>query len=133
MSTDNRPLSPHLQIYRLPMLAWLSITHRITGIFLSTAVILLPVWLWLLAGGEESYACAEAILGAWYGQLFLFAVTFSLIFHTLSGIRHLIWDVGLNLEVSAAEKSGYVVMILTVLLTVLVWYLACSQIHGGVQ
>jgi succinate dehydrogenase / fumarate reductase cytochrome b subunit len=121
-----------LQIYRLPMLAWLSITHRITGMFLSIAVILLPVWLWMIAGGEEAYSCAYALISAWYGQLFLFAVSFSLIFHTLSGIRHLVWDTGSNLDVRAAEKSGYLVIVLTVLLTALVWYIACCRIYGGV-
>ena len=115
------------------MLAWLSITHRITGMFLSIAVILLPVWLWFIASGEEFYNCVNTIISAWYGQLFLFAVSFSLIFHTLSGIRHLIWDTGMNLDVSAAEKSGYLVIGLTILLTVLVWFIACSRIYGGMQ
>jgi succinate dehydrogenase / fumarate reductase cytochrome b subunit len=113
------------------MLAWLSITHRITGMFLSIAVILLPVWLWLVASGEEYYTCVQELMSAWYGQLFLFAVSFSLIFHTLSGIRHLIWDTGLNLEVSSAEKSGYLVIFLTIALTVMVWFIACSRIYGG--
>lgn len=131
MSTDDRPLSPHLQIYRLPMLAWLSILHRMTGVFLSMAVILFPVWLWMIAAGEDSYACVHAILNAWYGQLFLFAISFSLIYHALNGIRHLVWDMGLNLEVSAAEKSGYLVIVLTLLLTVLLWYSGCTSAYAG--
>ncbi|MBN1377976.1 MAG: succinate dehydrogenase, cytochrome b556 subunit [Gammaproteobacteria bacterium] len=131
MSKDNRPLSPHLQIYRLPMLAWLSISHRITGMFLSIAVILLPAWLWLIAEGEESYASTHTIINAWYGQVFLFAVSFSLVFHTLSGIRHLIWDTGFNLDVRGAEKSGYLVIVLTILLTTLIWWSAFKKIVGG--
>ena len=99
--------------------------------FLSMAVILLPVWLWLIAEGEESYAYAHVLISAWYGQLFLFAVSFSLVFHTLSGIRHLIWDTGFNLDVRGAERSGYLVMVLTILLTVLIWGAVFKQIFGG--
>lgn len=131
MISDNRPLSPHLQVYRLPMLAWLSITHRITGMVLSITVILLPVWLWLLAEGETAYSIAERFINAWYGQLLLLAISFSLIFHTLTGIRHLVWDTGLNLEVRAAEKTGYLVIILAILLTALFWYLVCTRVCGG--
>lgn len=131
MTPDDRPLSPHLQIYRLPMLAWLSIMHRITGVFLSVTVVLLPVWLWLLAGDEAGYAVVDCFLSAWYGRLFLFAASFSLIFHTLNGIRHLIWDTGLNLEVRAAEKSGYLLIVLTVLLTTTLWYLVYVRVYGG--
>ena len=131
MISDNRPLSPHLQVYRLPMLAWLSIMHRITGMVLSITVILLPVWLWLLADGESTYGIANCFISAWYGQLFLFAVSFSLIFHSLTGIRHLVWDTGLNMEVGAAEKTGYLVIALTLLLTVAFWYLVCTRVYGG--
>ncbi|HEY3487916.1 MAG TPA: succinate dehydrogenase, cytochrome b556 subunit [Gammaproteobacteria bacterium] len=117
----NRPLSPHLQIYRLPLLPLLSITHRITGFGLSLAAVLIPVVLISLIMGPEAYARLYAHLAAWYGQTVLLLISVSLIFHTLNGIRHLVWDLGRNLAVSNAERSGYAVIIFTLLLTAGLW------------
>jgi succinate dehydrogenase / fumarate reductase, cytochrome b subunit len=120
----NRPLSPHLQIYRLPMLAWLSITHRITGFGIALAAVLIPVVLGALAAGPQTYECLHAHLSAWYGVLALLLVSLGLIYHTLNGIRHLVWDTGRNLAVSDAERSGYVVIVLTLVLTAALWLYA---------
>lgn len=121
MITSNRPLSPHLQIYRLPLLAWLSITHRITGFGIALAAVLIPVVLAALAAGPQAYECIYAHLSAWYGQLTLLLISLSLIYHTLNGIRHLIWDTGRNLALPNAERSGYAVIVLTLLLTAALW------------
>lgn len=132
MSTQTRrPLSPHLQIYRLPMLAKLSITHRLTGVLLSIAALLLPFFLMAAASGPEAYACALEHLGTWYGQAFLFAVSACLVYHLLNGIRHLVWDTGANLQVRAAEWSGYIVVVLSLLLTAAIWFVACTRMYGG--
>lgn len=130
---DNRPLSPHLQVYRLPLLAMLSITHRVTGVFLSAAAVLLPVYLAIVAFWPEYYECLQGLLAAWYGQVFLFGLSASLIYHLLNGIRHLFWDVGLNLEVASAERSGYWVIILTLVLTAAIWGMSCVYVYGGAQ
>ena len=130
---DNRPLSPHLQVYRLPLLALLSITHRMTGVFLSAVAILLPVYLATIAFWPQYFDCIQAMLGAWYGQIFLFAVSASLMFHLLNGIRHFFWDAGLNLEVQSAERSGYAVIVLSIILTAVIWFIACSNLYGGGQ
>jgi succinate dehydrogenase / fumarate reductase, cytochrome b subunit len=123
LATD-RPLSPHLQIYRLPMLAWLSITHRITGFGIALAAVLIPVVLAALAAGSEAYECLQTYLSAWYGVLALLLISLSLIFHTLNGIRHLVWDMGRNLAVTDAERSGYAVIVLTLVLTAALWLYA---------
>lgn len=121
MITSNRPLSPHLQIYRLPLLAWLSITHRITGFGIALAAVLIPLVLAALAAGPQAYECVYAHLSAWYGQLALLLISLSLIYHTLNGIRHLVWDTGRNLALPNAERSGYAVIVLTLLLTAALW------------
>ena len=131
MTINKPPLSPHLQVYRLPMLALLSIVHRGTGLFLSAGAVLLPVVLIALASGPEMYACVHRILAAWYGQILLFLLSASLIYHLLNGLRHLIWDLGFNLEVKQAETSGIVLLVLTVVLTAAIWWLACWQRYGG--
>ncbi len=130
MTTRHNPLSPHLQVYRLPMLALLSITHRGTGLFISAGALLIPVLLMALALGPEAYNCVQSCLASWYGQIFLFLLSASLIYHLLNGIRHLIWDLGFNLEVKSAEFSGYLVVIGALLLTTLLWVLVCTQYYG---
>jgi succinate dehydrogenase / fumarate reductase cytochrome b subunit len=118
-----------LQIYRLPLLPLLSITHRITGCGVALAAILIPAALAALATGPEAYECVRVHLAAWYGQVALILISASLIFHTLNGIRHLVWDTGRNLAVPNAEKSGYAVIVLTILLTGALWLYLC-QCHG---
>lgn len=129
--SNPRPLSPHLQIYRLPLLALMSISHRITGLVLSLAALLLPVFLVAVASGPAAYERLNGHLAAWYGQVFLFAVSVSLAYHLLNGIRHLIWDTVHNLDVRPAEKSGYLVLVLSVVLTAAIWWFGLAQAGGG--
>ncbi len=130
MATSNRPLSPHLQIYRLPLLARLSITHRITGFGIALAAVLLPLVLMALATGPRAYACIQAHLSAWYGEAVLLLISISLIFHTLNGVRHLVWDTGRNLAVPNAERSGYAVILLTFIFTAVLWLWVCGYFEG---
>jgi succinate dehydrogenase / fumarate reductase cytochrome b subunit len=130
LANSNRPLSPHLQIYRRTvLLPMLSITHRITGCGIALAAALIPAVLITLVLGPEAYACVQHHLSAWYGQVGLVLASAGLIFHTLNGIRHLVWDTGRNLVVQNAEKSGYAVIVLTILLTAALWLYLC-QCHG---
>lgn len=131
MARNKRPLSPHLQVYRLPMLALLSITHRASGVFLSLGALLIPVVLFTLASGPEAYDCLHAHLSSWYGQGFLFLLSAALMFHLLNGIRHLVWDTGRNLDVRGAEISGITVIVLSLILTAALWFLACTNYYGG--
>ena len=117
MSTRQRPLSPHLQIYKPQLTSVLSITHRGTGVFLSLGAVLMCFWVVGIAAGPQLYAQLMAHAAAWYGQALLFAVVFSLYFHLCNGIRHLFWDAGLGLDIGTTYRSGYAVIIVTLLLT----------------
>ena len=111
------------------LLPLLSITHRITGCGIALAAVLIPAVLAALATGPAAYECLQAHLSAWYGQVALVLISASLIFHTLNGIRHLVWDMGQNLAVPNAEKSGYAIIVLTIVLTAALWLYLC-QCHG---
>lgn len=119
-----RPLSPHLQIYRLPFDALLSISHRLSGLVLSLGAVFLVYVLYAGARGPESFRTVHALLGAWPGRLFLFVVSYAFLFHLCTGVRHLLWDAGWGLDLRAAERSGWVAVAAAGLLTALLWGLA---------
>lgn len=121
MTTRNRPLSPHLQIYRLPLLALMSITHRITGIGLVAGLVVLAAWLGAAASGAEAFAVAQSFFGSPLGYLVLFGWTVALFFHLSHGIRHLLWDSGWGFELPQAYGSAKVAIGATAVLTVVVW------------
>ncbi|ALG67260.1 succinate dehydrogenase, cytochrome b556 subunit [Beggiatoa leptomitoformis] len=124
MPVHQRPLSPHLQIYKPQFTSFTSIVHRATGVFLSIGTIALVYWLSAIAGGQESYATAQGLIGSWIGLLLLFAWSVSLFYHLANGIRHLFWDMGHGLDIKTAEANGKLVLVMTVVLTGLAWLLA---------
>ncbi|MEX0385795.1 succinate dehydrogenase, cytochrome b556 subunit [Spiribacter onubensis] len=124
MSTDNRPLSPHLQVYRLPFTALTSISHRISGVLLSAGSLVLVYWVLAAAAGPDSYQTASAILGSLPVQILLFLWTFVLFYHLCNGIRHLIWDAGHGFELETAERSGQIAIGAAVALTLIAWLIA---------
>ena len=126
MSSSNRPLSPHLQVYRLQWTMLLSISHRITGVGLALGTLLLVYWLAAAAGGPESFATAQAIVGSFVGRLLLFGWTFALFYHFCNGIRHLVWDAGYGFELDTAYRSGLAVLGASVALTLFSWILGYS-------
>jgi succinate dehydrogenase / fumarate reductase cytochrome b subunit len=126
MSISDRPLSPHLQVYRLPLVALLSIVHRMTGVALVGGSVLLAVWLGAAAFGAPAFAMASALLASPLGKLVLFGFTVAYYYHLLNGIRHLFWDVGLGLDLVVARASGRLVMAATVVLTILTWAVGLS-------
>lgn len=117
----NRPLSPHLGIYRWQWTMALSILHRATGIVLAAGTVLLVYWLWSAAGGPETYARAQALIGSWFGRLCLFGWTIALFYHLFNGIRHLAWDAGKGFELRTAYVSGMAVVAATIVASVLAW------------
>ena len=121
---DKRPMSPHLQIYDLPMTARLSVLHRGTGAALMAGMVLLVIALAAAAGGESSWESARGFLFSWFGKLVLFGFTVSLYYHFCNGIRHMWWDLGRGLGKADTEKSGKVVLGGTAALTVITWLLA---------
>lgn len=121
---DSRPMSPHLQIYDLPMTAKLSVLHRGTGAALSAGMILLVIALVAAANGESSWNSMQGFLSSWFGYLVLFGFTATLFYHFCNGIRHLMWDMGKGLELDEVEKSGKVVLVATAVLTCVTWVIA---------
>jgi len=124
MSTDNRPLSPHLQVYRLPFTAITSISHRISGVLLAGGALVLVYWVVAAAAGPQSYATASAILGSLPVQALLFIWTFVLFYHLCNGIRHLFWDAGYGFELQTAERSGQAAIGGAAVLTLVAWLIA---------
>ena len=121
MTTDRRPLSPHLQVYRPQLTSVLSILHRATGIGLAAGTLLLTYWLAALAAGPQSYATAERVLGSKLGLLLLFLWSWALFYHLCNGIRHLCWDAGYGFDIPSVNKSGKAVAIASTVLTFLFW------------
>jgi succinate dehydrogenase / fumarate reductase, cytochrome b subunit len=121
MAEASRPLSPHLQIYRWYLTMALSIAHRVTGAGLAVGLLLFTWWLTALAGGPDSFATVQAVMDNFFGGLILFGFTLFFFFHALNGIRHLVWDVGYNLEKVAAFQSSVMVVAASVVLTLVTW------------
>ena len=130
MEKSQRPLSPHLQIYRPQLTSVLSVTHRGTGIALLVGTLVLVYWLLAAASGAEAYASAQQLFASWFGRIVLLGFSFALFFHLCNGIRHLFWDVGLGFELKTAYASGTAVVIASISMTVLAWSLAYA-LRGG--
>lgn len=119
-----RPRSPHLQVYRWPVTMLTSIVHRVTGVGLGAGVLLVVWWLVAAAAGPGPYNDFLTVSSHFLGRIVLFGFTWALVFHALNGVRHLVWDVGYNFENKRAERSGIVVIALSILLTLAVWAFA---------
>jgi len=124
MNDSNNPLSPHLQIYRWHISSLLSIIHRISGVINLLALILIFFWLIALSFGENNYELFLLIINSFFGKFILIGFTWSMSFHILGGIRHLIWDLGYGFEIKTANISGIVVIISSLVLTILFWLFA---------
>jgi len=116
-----RPLSPHLQVYRPQMTSVMSIMHQAAGIVLTTGTLVMTAWLVSLAMGAESYGMVAAFLAHPLGQFVLFGYSVALIYHALNGIRHLGWDIGIGLTIPEVYRNGQLVLILTAVLTAALW------------
>ncbi len=127
MQSDNRPLSPHLQVYRWQWTMAYSILHRGTGIALSGGAIFLTWWLVALATSADQFDIAQAFFGSWIGRLFLLGWAFSLFYHMANGIRHLAWDTGWGFDLKTAEWSGHIGLAVAVLLTVVTAFVAYAS------
>ena len=124
MNDSKNPLSPHLQIYRWHISSLLSITHRIAGVINLLALILIFFWLVVLSLGESNYELFLSIINSFFGKSILIGFTWSMSFHLLSGIRHLVWDLGYGFEIKTANISGTIVIITSLVVTVLFWLFA---------
>ncbi len=124
MNDSKNPLSPHLQIYRWHISSLISITQRISSVINLLAIILIFFWLLVLSFGESNYELFLLISNSFIGKFILIGFTWSMSFHLLSGIRHLVWDLGYGFEIKTANISGIIVIIFSLTLTIIFWLLA---------
>ena len=124
MATRERPLSPHLQVYRWQITMTMSILHRASGVVLTFGAFALAGWLMAVAAGGEHYARAAACLASPPGRLVLAGFSLALVYHLLNGVRHLLWDAGVGFEIPEFYRSGWTVAVLTVVLTAAIWFFA---------
>jgi len=118
---SNRPLSPHLQVYRPQLTSVLSILHRATGIALSVGALYLAIWVMYAAGGARGYEAFQSFNGSILGRILLGGWLFSAFYHLCNGIRHLFWDAGYGFELRDAYRSGWIVVAVSLIATVLSW------------
>ncbi len=121
MSSSNRPLSPHLQIYKMPLSAKLSVLHRLTGLALSFAAVILVFWLFSLAYFADTAIAFHHFFSSMLGKIILVLFSFAFFYHFCNGIRHLFWDVGKGFDLESVNKSGVMVIIVAVVLTAITW------------
>jgi succinate dehydrogenase, cytochrome b556 subunit len=120
-ATRNRPLSPHLSIYKPIPTMVMSIVHRITGGALYVGSVLVVVWLVAVASGAEYYDWVSGLFGSFLGRLVLFGYTWALMHHMLGGLRHLVWDTGRGFDKHVTTKMAWATLAGSILLTALIW------------
>lgn len=120
----HRPLSPHLSVYKYRYTLVTSILNRFTGLVLSVGLLVLAYWLIAVARGPQSYAQAEVVLSHFVFRLIFAGLAFAFIYHLLAGVRHLVWDTTRGMERGQAQKSSWVLGIVSVVLSVALIYWA---------
>jgi succinate dehydrogenase / fumarate reductase cytochrome b subunit len=128
---NQRPLSPHLSVYKFTYTMSLSILHRLTGVAASVGFLAFAWWLMALASGPAAYAAAMRLLSTPVAKLLLAGFTFSIVYHFCNGIRHLVWDTGAGLERAQARRSGAAVIVITLLLTAFLVWAGCAALTRG--
>ncbi len=117
VNRGRRPLSPHLQVYRWQITMLTSILHRVTGVALTLGAVLVVWWLAAAAISPAAHATADGVLTSWIGVLVLVGSLWALWYHLLNGVRHLVWDAGYGFDLDIMAKTGWAVVIGSVLLT----------------
>lgn len=129
-ATRARPLSPHLQVYRLTPTMLMSGIHRATGFALYFGVLLFAIWVCAAANSKEHFDTLNSLLGSLLGRLVLFGFTWALVHHMVSGIRHMIGDMGRGLEKDFARRMAIATLVISIALTVLLWVVGYA-VRGG--
>lgn len=119
--SNNRPISPHLQIYKLPVTALISITHRITGVFLITGLIGFLAICIFYEMGEHFYNTMQTFLNSFMAKIGLFGFFTALGLHTVHGIRHLIWDLGKSFTKEGLQNIAFLEIAITIVLSFLIF------------
>lgn len=125
---QDRPMSPHLQVWRWHVTMANSILHRATGMALYVGALIAAGWFIALAAGPDAFGDYRAFLGSPIGYLILFGLTFSLFYHLANGVRHLVWDTGKGFEIRTADMSGWAVIVFAIVATVLIWVIAFVRV-----
>ena len=120
---DNRPLSPHLSIHKKVLTAVFSIFHRLTGIFLTIGSFFLVFWFLSVLIGENFYNYFQIISSNFIFKVILFFWTLAFFYHLFNGIRYLFWSFSLGMELKTVYLSGHIIALLTIIATIIVWYL----------
>lgn len=120
----NRPLSPHLQIYRWQVTMFLSILHRLSGFGLAIGAGIVAWFLCALALGHDTFEAFRSIFGSFVGRMVLYLLLLGLVFHFLNGIRHLVWDAGKGINKKAAAISGWIVFVASIIASMILWFWA---------
>lgn len=120
--STERPLSPHLTIYKPQITSMLSIMHRATGVFNAIGLFVLVAWLWMAAFDTECYACFSELASTPLAKLVLVGWTYSFFYHLCNGIRHLFWDMGKGFALESVTKSGIIVLLTALSMTGITWY-----------
>ena len=120
---ENKPLSPHIQIYRWHISSLVSITHRITGIINFFVISLIFLWFAFIFFGENNYQIIQTILETLVGKFIILGITWSFSFQMLSEVRHLIMDLGYGFELQATKISGLLVIFGSIFLTIIIYFL----------
>ena len=115
---NNRPLSPHLDIYQYQITWTVSIMHRITGVAMTLGLILIVAWLVAAAFSPELFSLIDGVLRSWIGMIIIFGALWAFWFHFLNGIRHLFWDLGYGFNLSTVWRAGWVVVLGSIILTI---------------
>ncbi|MGB0410240.1 MAG: succinate dehydrogenase, cytochrome b556 subunit [Pikeienuella sp.] len=123
-TNSKRPLSPHLSVYRPQITSVLSIFHRASGVAMAGSMALIVWWLLAAATGEAYFDFVNGLLTSWIGYLVLIASAFAFFYHFCNGIRHMWWDIGNGFELDQVTKSGYAVVIGSVVLTAILIFAA---------
>ena len=121
-----RPLSPHIQVHRWPISMALSICHRASGVALGVGTLMMTWWLVAAASSDDAFATAQGFMGSAIGRLLLFGWSAALFFHLCSGLRHLWMDTGRGFEKAEYDRSAWVVVGATAVLTVATWIVALA-------
>jgi succinate dehydrogenase / fumarate reductase cytochrome b subunit len=130
MSSVNRPLSPHIEVYRPQLTSLMSIFNRATGLALSIGTVFLVWQLLAAASGPAAFAEFQALAGSWIGLLVLIGWSLSLFYHLTNGIRHLLWDAGWGFDLVTTYRTGQLVVVATLALTAAAW-IAAILVWGG--
>ena len=120
---DERPLSPHLQVYRPQLTSMLSAFHRIAGVAMVLSSPLLMYWLGAAAYGPDVFGAAQAVFSHWFGIMVLMGVSYAVAYHLCTGIRHLVWDLGYCLSIKDVYSSGYAAVVMSLVLWAGFWVL----------